>query len=86
MAEVEEKIIARLDALGAEASSAILRGEFGDSPSHPVRRVADSWLSNRNAAKRDAREDRTLCIAIWANIIAAIAAIIAITAIVIAKW
>ena len=86
MAEFEEKIICRLEALSeTDARSAIIKGDFGDSPSHPVRRVADAWLAAKDSARRDAREERTLSIArlasrwaLWANIIAITAIVIAI--------
>ena len=58
----------------------------------PRRGVAQDWLRRKaeaNAAsliaRSEARSDKTLRIAIWANIIATIAAVIAIVAIAIAK-
>jgi hypothetical protein len=57
-----------------------------------VGRNAAAWLGElkslqdeASALKRDAREEKTLRLAIWANAIAAIAAITAIVAIIIAK-
>ena len=54
--------------------------------------LINAWLALKDraraaedSAKRDAREERILCLAIWANIIATIAAITAIVAIIIAK-
>jgi hypothetical protein len=53
---------------------------------------ASAWLGEQQtlreeaaSLKRDAREEKTLRLAMWANIIATIAAIIAIVAMVIAK-
>ena len=68
MAEVEERIVAKLEALPeAEARSAIVKGDFGDSPSHPVRRVADAWLAAKDLVRRDAREEEILSVAKDAN-------------------
>ena len=47
-------------------------------------RYSRVWLAMRDASKRDRREERTLWIAICANIIAAIAATTAIAAAIIA--
>ncbi len=84
--------LARLDAIGVEAVLREISQGMHGQPTSQLREEVEAWLRSKQAAadeaaalKRDAREEKTLRIAIWANVIAAIAAITAIAAIVIAK-
>ena len=78
MAETEQKIIDRCEATGESAvRSGLVAGDWGDSPSHPVRRIVETWLAAKDnaaasasAARRDAREEETLSSAKEANSIA----------------
>ena len=77
------ELFARFESMG-EVSVRLMDPGTQVPPSEDVR-YSRVWLAMRDAAKRDAREDRTLKIAILANVIATIAAVIAIVPIIITK-
>lgn len=59
MAETEECIIVRLEALGEDAVRVELaKGNMGDVPTHPYRRVVEDWLRSQSSIREAASADR----------------------------
>lgn len=87
MSEREEKfragLFSRFESMG-ELEVRLMDAAPSLPPASEEIRYSRAWLSMRDAAKRDAREERIRWIAITANIIAAIAATAAIVAAIIA--
>jgi hypothetical protein len=73
----KESFWAELDALGEDEVRVRLSvtKQFGDvGPKHELAKL---WLARKDSAKRDVREESTLRLAVWANIIAITAIVIA---------
>ncbi len=79
----KEKAFARFESMH-ETDVRLMDPNPTGSPASEDVRYSRAWLAQRDSAKRDAREERTLRMAIVANLVASIAAIAAIAAAVIA--
>ena len=99
MSESEQKVIDRCESIGeAAVRTGLVAGDFGDTPTYFDRLVAERWLAAKDnasasasTARRDAREEETLSIsrkalrvANTANILAAIATLVAVIALYVA--